>query len=221
MNIDLLRYADDLSAELLNEGISFNEYGFPIFPEEIILKEIPEDIGFCPMTQRLQIRNIEKQILCHFENDRRIFQHIADLKKIADEGRNYYGVAGLDLSPRTGSDPDYQNLIILVNQMATLRIGLYGCRIIPNFRIGSIKTINALKSYPENIPFASGVLGCFYGDINYNIAYMKTKIMFAKPQSLIIYGQLRKEYRMVLDEIGIEYRVVEDFQRRSRRGRKN
>ena len=94
--------------------------------------------------------------------------------------------------------------------MATIRLGLYGCRIAPNFRIGSITTIIALKSYPENIPFVSGVLGCFNGDIKFNMAYMKAKIMFAKPQSLIIYGQLRKEYRMVLDELGIKYRIVEE-----------
>ena len=217
MSIDLLRYANNLHKELQSEGIYFNDDGFPKFPEEIILKEIPDAVSLCPMTQRLQISNKENVILCHYENDTRIFQHLSDLEKWSEEAKKYYGVSGFDLSPRTGMNIDYQYLILLINQMATLRMGLYGCSIVPNFRIGSIETINTLKSYPEGIWYTAGVLGCFNGDLEYNIAYMKSKIMFANPHGLLIYGQLRKEYQMVLDEIGIQFRVFEDFQRISRR----
>ena len=84
-----------------------------------------------------------------------------------------------------------------------------------NFRIGSIRTLDALSIYPKGIPYAVGTLGCGVGNTEYNIAYLKMKLAYAQPSELLIYGRLRKEYRAVLDEERIPYRVFPDFRDRS------
>ena len=130
--------------------------------------------------------------------------------------REFLGFCGFDLSPRGGMSIETQRHNIRINAMAnTLLALLSGKKMLANFRIGSIETLDTLSLYPKGIPYAVGALGCARGNTEYNRAYLKTKIAYARPSELLIFGRLRVTYREVLEEEQIPYRVFPDFRQRS------
>lgn len=216
---NLLKLSDKLYTYLLNNGISFNQYGYPIVPRDMFLNEYPDEmIPFFCRNQATHPKS--KTVLCSFSNDDRIYTRLSRLDEDIKIYKEYMGISGFDLSPRINWDIRLQKFNILLSQMATIYVGLHGIKFLPNFRVGSWETINALSSYPHHSVFAVGTLGCAKSLTKYNIAYMKAKIYFALPKSLLIYGSLKPEYKTVLDEMNIEYTKYTDFQRTSRRRKK-
>lgn len=212
--------ANELNVRLRKSGIQFNSCGYPVFPQEMILSDPPEEI--IPYYCRNQAQSPkEKTAICFYTYDDRIYPRLFKPDEDISVYREYKGVCGLDLSPMIEWDINRQKFNILLSQMATINLGLSGIKIIPNFRIGSLETINALNSYPRNSMFAVGALGCAKGNrlVEYNKAYLSIKLTYTLYPNLLIYGSLRKEYKQILDDFNVNYKVFPDFQRacRSRR----
>lgn len=216
---NLLKLSDKLYTYLLDNGIRFNEYGYPIVPRYMFLNEYPEEIipFFC-RNQATHPKN--RTVLCSYSNDNRIYPRLSKIHEDIEIYREYMGICGFDLSPRINWDIDLQKFNILLSQMATVYLGLHGIKFFPNFRVGSWETINALSSYPHNSVFSVGTLGCAKGLTNFNIAYMKAKMYYALPKSLLIYGSLKSDYQTVLNEMNVEYKIYTDFQKTSRKRKK-
>ncbi len=213
--MDLIELAQDLYDYLVQHNVQFTDDGYPIFTDNMLLREIPEEV--LPYDFKFAAKNKKKTILVTYANDEHVYKRLLSLKQDIDVYRQYMGVAGFDLSPRISWDLNLQKFNILLNMMADVYLALNGIKIMPNFRTGSLKTMDILQCYPKNCWFMVGSLGCAKGHVQINEMYLRTKIILTNPDMLIYYGILKSEYKQILEETGINYKVFEDFQSKSRR----
>ena len=106
-------------------------------------------------------------------------------------------------------DFEYQNLIMLINQLFGAILAINGIKIIINTRSGDIKTLINFKSIPQKIMCASSFFGCELQKET-DIAFIY-KIMLLRPSKLIIYGKRDKNAERLLNNMGIHYRYYPDF----------
>ncbi|OWV14134.1 DUF4417 domain-containing protein [Fibrobacter sp. UWB5] len=191
----------------------FNRYGFPVFPREVILEEPPTLIE--PIQRIRCCKNPNECLLCSFADDVLIKRR---LRCILDEIKLYgkfKGFGGFDLSPRIRWSFQRQKFNIWLSQLATAFVALSGQKIIPNFRIGDLQTVFALESYPKNIPYVVGTLGCSKRMTPLHEFIFKTKLLITRPSHLTIYGPLREECERMMVKQGVDYNVVTDYRTRS------
>lgn len=209
MSMNLFSIANELYSHLINTGICFTKEGYPIIPNEMILKDYPNEI--IPFEHRNACVDKQTTVLSHFSNDELLYRRLRNLEKDISVCREYMGVVGFDLSPRLGWNLEQQKFNLLINQLVNAYRAVNGIKILPNFRIGELSTIPALDSYPSNCLFAVGTLGCSKGYKSINSTILRTKLLYKRPNGLLIYGKLHPEYQNILDEFGILYRSYQDF----------
>ena len=201
-----------LRAKLKMAKWPFNRYGFPVFPREVILEEPPALIE--PIQRIRCCKNPKETLLCSFADDKFIRRRLQNLFDEIGLYRNYYGFGGFDLSPRINWPLQKQKFNIWLSQLATAFVALSGQKILPNFRVGCLQTLYVLESYPKNIPYIIGTLGCAkrYNPLHDYI--FKAKMLIARPSFLMIYGRLRGEYEEMLEKLDVPYMVVSDYRTR-------
>lgn len=209
--MDLLYVFEELRKEAVGAGIRFNEWGYPIFPDEIFLREEPERI--LPFRQRSAVKDKSQTVLAFFDADRYLYPRLLRYKEDAFTLAGYLGVCGLDLSPRINLDVVQQRFNILLSQLYTLYLGIHGIPVLPNFRTGNSDTFTCLQSYPAGINYAVGTLGCARGDLALNDWYLRQKILLTRPRKLFFYGTLHPSLQSTLLNFGIDYRVYMDYKR--------
>ena len=220
MKINLFEFCEKLKLELESYGVEFSDDGYPIFTEDMLLKKMPQYVT--PIGHTYGALDKSKTLLVLFSNDENIYKRLENLNKDIPKYKEYLGVAGFDLSPRINWDIKLQKFNILINMMVGAYLAVHGVKIMPNFRIGCLETVDVLTHYPKHSWFAVGALGCAKGHVKLNKMYLSTKIIITNPDMLIYYGILRPEYENILKEMNIPYRVFADFQRVSReRGQRN
>lgn len=207
--MNLFKIADELCFILTNAGIKFTENGYPIIPDKMILKDYPDEI--IPFEHRNACINKHTTVLSHFSNDELLYRRLRNLEKDINICKEYMGVVGFDLSPRLGWNLEQQKFNLLINQLLNAYRAVNGIKILPNFRIGELSTISALDSYPSDCLFAVGTLGCSKGYKSINSTILRAKLLYKRPNGLLVYGMLHPEYQNILDEFGIPYRVYQDF----------
>ncbi len=153
---------------------------------------LSQTIGVSFLPDELVYRRLE-----HLENDIRRYKELK-------------AIGGFDLSPRIAMSPELQRMNLLINIMATVYVAVSGVPIVPNFRTGAASNVDLLALWPKGCTFVVGTLGCARGNVEHNLAMLKTKLMIAEPSELLIYGTLRKEYREELDNQQVTYRVFAD-----------
>ena len=207
--MNLFKIAENLQQALVDAGVRFTLDGYPIIPEEMILQDYPDEM--VPFEHRNTCKDPQKTVLTHFSNDELLYRRLRHIDEDIEICKSYMGVAGFDLSPRLGWNVEQQKFNLLINQMVNTYRAIHGVKILPNFRIGDITTISALDSFPSNGLYAVGALGCSKGYASINSAYLTTKLLYKRPDGLLVYGKLMPQYQSVLDDFGIPYRVYEDF----------
>lgn len=207
--MNLFKIADSLHSYLEENGIGFTENGYPIIPEEMILKDFPDEM--IPFEHHNSCTNKQATVLSHFANDELLYRRLRNLEKDISICKEYMGVVGFDLSPRLGWNLEQQKFNLLINQLVNAYRAINGIKILPNFRIGELSTISALDSYPSNCLFAVGTLGCSRGYTSINSTILRTKLLYKRPTGLLVYGKLHSVYQNILDEFGIPYKVYQDF----------
>lgn len=215
MKFDLYSLATNLQHDLQSKSITFTNEGYPIIPKKYLLTEIPDTINVLPMTHR-HTTCPDKTLVCFFEDDPKLYRHLHRLEKLPELLHSYAGICGFDLSPRVGTDTISQKFNLLLSLLATAYLATEGLKVLPNFRIGSIETISVLNSYPQGSCYAVGQLGNSRGATEINEAYFRTKLAFARPNGLLIYGKLNSHYRTLLEAENINYIEVPDYRRACR-----
>lgn len=188
--INLFKYAEQAQRLLSDEGISFYNNGFPNLTKFEYIKEAPEDIELWPYNKRNQVAKPHKTVLTFFESDPSLYGYLNTLDKVASNLSIYYAVTGFDLSPCLDFSIQEQNAALLVNALTNGLFLVHGIRVIPSLRTGDVATLPALKSYPENICYAFGALGCNQKLQNIGRMLMNLKLALSEPSQILAYGKL-------------------------------
>lgn len=96
--MNLFKLAIELEEYLRERGVEFTEEGYPVFTEDMLLKEMPE--GVCPIGQTYYVKDRSKYLLVSFSNDENIYKKLISLQNDVDDYLQYKGFGGFDLSPR-------------------------------------------------------------------------------------------------------------------------
>lgn len=118
------------------------------------------------------------------------------------------GVTGSDATVTADMDVEWQQAIILLNQLFDAVLAVNGIKLVQNLRIGMPSTLSCLLSVPEGVMAASGTLGCDpteEADISYSV-----KIHTLKPSGVMLYGRHDPIMEQQLQKSGIPYRRYED-----------
>lgn len=103
--------AATLSKKLEISGIKFTEYGYPIIPPDMLLRDFPSDIEMYPISHWRKADNKRKAILCWYENDNLLAGHINNIDKWIQIFKEFYAVTGVDLSPCVNADLEQQKSV--------------------------------------------------------------------------------------------------------------
>ena len=210
----LFELANNLTNYLKAEGILFTENGYPIFTEDMLLKEIPEQI--LPFRQAYASKDKSRTLLVSFSKNEDIYPRLFSLDKDIPKYKQFLGVGGFDLSPRINWPIELQRFNLLLSRLADAYLAIHGIKIMPNFRTGNFETFDVLQTYPTDCCYVVGSLGCAKGNVEVNKIYLRTKLILTNPHMLIYYGKLHEEYIKILNEFLIPYRRFPDFQSVSR-----
>jgi len=219
--INVFDLACRLGERLKADGITYNEWGYPDFRRISFPKDMPADCDMWPISKRHH-RGLDraKTVLCPFENDSVLYGDLNQLDDLTLEiARDYYGVCGFDLSVCVDMPVSEQKAFLLLNMLVTGYMITHGAKVIPNWRTGSAETSVALYSYPREICYAAGTLGCAQRNIGRGRLTTLRNIALTRPSFLLVYGSLRDEYRMVLEEQNVRYRVWPGYCRESHSGK--
>ena len=140
------------------------------------------------------------------------------LEKVFDElpdFKRFQGVIGLDITVTEDMDLEWQNAIMLLNQLYSAILGCNGIKIVLNARTGSSQTIHNFSCIPKNIVCATSFLGCRHLKNNTDFGFI-SKMLYLMPSKLMIYGKHDRIAENQLDTMGINYRVYPDFHRISK-----
>lgn len=216
-DINIFRYAESAQRELDRHGVGFNRYGFPDLTRFNYTQSIPADIDVWPYSKRNQASNPRKTILTFFEADPLLYGYLNSLDKVAANLSIYYAVTGFDLSPCLDFSVKEQKAALLLNALTNGLLLVNGIQVIPSFRIGSAETVTALKSYPRNICYSFGALGCNQNLQHLGRLLMELKIPMCDPSQILAYGRLSDADKAIFQRWNIPVVNALDYQTLSRR----
>lgn len=210
--IDIFRIIDELYLYLEDKNIDFDEDGFPIYREEMFLKDWPELV--IPYSQRKnwRVTNPKKTLLCFFDKDHKLYPRIGKVFNEINEYKKYMGATGLDVTNTEDMDEEWQAAICLLNQLFLAVLAVNDIKIVINTRSAGLASSFAFKNYPQNVMAVSGFLGCENVQEERDYLYLE-KILYVMPSKLILYGKRDKRAEKQLATVGIDYRVYTDFHR--------
>ena len=212
--LDLIKTTDEYITYLKDHNFKFDENGFPIFKENMFLIETPELIVPYSNRDDKRVKIKKKTLLCNFAPDKRIYPRIKNIFKEIEIYKKYLGVATADITVTDDMDKEWQELIILLNQLYGAILVVNGIKIALNTRIGSSINIKLYKNLPKNIICISSFLGC-KKENKYDYSYL-SKILNFLPSKLLIYGKEDKNVNVMLDNMGINYKYYIDFHKLSK-----
>ncbi len=209
---DIFVIIDELYSYLEGKEISFDKDGFPIFTNEMFLRDWPDLV--IPFSQRKNKRvvNRKKTVLCFFDKDHHLYPRLCKLLNEIDEYKMYMGVIGLDVTFTDDMDEEWQRAMILLNQLFLAVLAVNGISIVLNTRIAGLDATCVWQNIPQGVMVASGFLGCDPLHSEEDFSYLE-KILMLLPEKLIIYGKHDEKAEKQLDTMGIDYRVYTDFHR--------
>ena len=158
------------------------------------------------------VKNPKNTVVCFFSSDSDLYRRLENVFDDIEEYKKYMGVIGLDITVTDDMDPEWQNMIMLVNQLFLAVIACNGIKIIMNARIGSPRSVENLKFFPKGIIWATSFLGCDKLKSEYDFSFI-SKVLCILPSKLLIYGKHDKIAEMQLTKMGFDYRVYTDMHR--------
>lgn len=212
--LELIKIIDEYIIYLKNHQFRFDENGFPIFTEDMFLKEKPELIVPYSNRKNKIVKDKKKTLLCTFMPDKRIYPRLKNIFEDIEIYKEYLGVSTADVTVTEDMDKEWQELIILLNQLYGAILVVNGIKIVLNTRVGNLNNLRLFNNFPKNIMCISGFLGCEKAD-EYDYSYL-SKILFFFPSKLLIYGKEDKNVNCMLNNMGINYNYYVDFHRLSK-----
>lgn len=209
--VDLCKLSEKLIAYLQGK-IGFSDDGFPIFKKEMFLEFEPEIMVPFQNRNCRFVSNPQKTVLCHYCGDRVLYRRFEKVLDEVSEYKKYLATAGLDITVTSDMDCEWQDLIMLINQLFLAVLAVNGIKIVMNARIGSAYSVKNLNGFPKRMICATSFLGCDKIRSGYDLSFI-SKVMHIYPSTLLIYGKHDKLAEKQLDTMGIKYRIYTDMHR--------
>ena len=208
---ELCKIADNY-VDYLDGKIDFSESGFPVFRKEMLLDSEPDLI--VPFYNRNNKVVIERSrtVLCFFSSDNDLYRRLENVFNDIPEYKKCMGVIGLDITVTDDMDTEWQDMIMLVNQLFLAVLACNDIKIIMNARIGSPRSVTNLDEFPKNAIWATSFLGCDKLKSEYDFSFI-SKVLHILPSKLLIYGKHDKIAEKQLTNNGIDYRIYTDMHR--------
>lgn len=219
MNFNILTWCDNIISHLKENEIIFDN-GVAILPKESIYTGPIEMLSTYKYRRDIPPNLQKSSLLCFFMPEENLFPRLRSIHDDITEFQKYGGICGFDLSPSIGMLIPRQKLSILINSLYNCYCAIHGIKILPNSRVGDFSTLSMTSSFPNNVGFISGMLGCNkYGFKNYGLYQLCLTISTKNPPVIYIYGGLSKKDATLL----FKYSPRNDFKIfvfRDRRNRK-
>ena len=212
--IDIIDVTDELLS-YLNGKIDFSEDGFPVFTKDMFLNEEPELIVPYYNRHNKVVKDPKKTVICFFGSDESLYRRLENVFDDLDEYRLFQGVIGLDITVTSDMDAEWQDAIMLLNQLFLAVLAVNGIRIIMNARSGGSNSVKNLMRFPKNILWATSFLGCDKLNAETDFSFI-SKMLGLLPSKLLIYGKHDEIAENQLSVMGIPYRTYTDFRRLSK-----
>lgn len=207
--MDLCKIADDFVQYLQGKGIEFNEMGFPILKREMFLEEIPEQMVPYDFRKNRIVKNPKKTLLVFYCPDARIYPRLENVLDEVSEYGEYMGAVATDVTVTSDMDQEWQDFIMLLNQLFMAVLAVNGIKIVANLRTGNWSTHKNISGVPKNVLWAAGFLGC-PKDEPHDMRFIST-VMLGQPSSLLIYGKEDSNAIEKLSIMGVKYLVYPDY----------
>jgi len=202
----------DKYLEYLSGKIEFSEEGFPIFTRDMFLDKEPEMIIPYYSRHNKLVKDPTNTVICFFSSDESLYLRLEKVFDDLEEYKQFQGVIGLDVTVTADMDPEWQNAIMLLNQLFLAVLACNGIKIVMNARIGSPRSVENLKYFPKGIIWATSFLGCDKLCSEYDFIFI-SKVLHILPSKLLIYGKHDKIAENQLTNMGIDYHVYTDMHR--------
>ena len=203
--IDVMNIVDDFTCYLQSSGMSFDDRGFPKIKANDYLDEWPELV--VPYDHRTAsfVGAPGKTVLCFYCADKLLYPRVENVLSDLPTYRSFLGVIGLDVTVTADMDPEWQDEIMLLNQLFTAVLAVNGVKVVANLRCGGPTSEVCLESIPRGVMCASGFLGCQNISTCADLGFL-AKVLRVRPSKLILYGKRDSIAEDQLDANGIDWR---------------
>lgn len=173
MKFNIFRWCDERLTQLKDSGIEIRD-GVAFMPETMIYSGEVKCISTYKYRNDIPAEHRENSLLCNFMPDSDLFVRLAKLEEDYEEIKAYGGICGQDISPSIGMLRPRQQFSILINSIYNCCVGLRGTKILPNSRVGDLKTMSMIHSFPSGVSFIAGLHGCKnYGFKDYGLYQLR------------------------------------------------
>ena len=151
---------DELIIFEKENGIQFNEKGYPIFAKDMFAKSLPKYIR--PYSHRNDTPNILETSIAFYEPDKNLYRRLT-IQKLEDTAANllkYQSFVGFDLSIFNDYLYPFQKFFILANLVIDIFFILKGNKMIPNLRTDQTNGKSYFHLFEEASIVCCGTLGC-------------------------------------------------------------
>ncbi len=161
---------------------------YPIIEPWMVAKELPKEI--VQWDQRKACENLAETALSFYSEDSTFNAVLSDPEHYLDVCYQYGCVIGTDASPYDNMPLVVQKSQIFLNLAITYFFGRKGIKVIPNVRLGDIRTISSLEAYPKNNIISIGTNGFTKKLVNRKIFSEEVSqiVEYLKPKEIIAYG---------------------------------
>ncbi len=130
---------------------------YPMIEPWMVAKNLPKEI--VQWNQRKACKNLAETALSFYSEDSTFNAVLSDPERYLDICRQYACVIGTDASPYDNMPLVVQKSQIFLNLAITYFYGRRGIKVIPNVRLGDMRTSSSLEAYPKNTLISIGTNG--------------------------------------------------------------
>ena len=191
-------------AYLVDDATPTKTDGFPTIEKWMVATEPPKEI--IQWDRRRDVTDSKNTAICFYCNDTGFTPILNNLRKYIEKLSEYKAVVGIDASPYDNMPLWVQKSQIGLNLAITYYYGSLGIKIIPNVRLGDMRTLSSLEAYPKHTLIAIGTHGFTKRLDNRSIFKEQVKIIIdtLEPIGICVYGPASDEIFGYAKEKGIK-----------------
>lgn len=161
---------------------------FPIIEKWMVAEKPPKEM--VQWNQRKFCNVISETALSFYSEDSTFNCVLSDPERYVDICRQYACVIGMDASPYDNMPLVVQKSQIYLDLAITYFYGRKGIKVIPNVRLGDMRTLGSLEAYPKGVLISIGTNGFVKALSNRHIFTEEVEriVKILQPTGILVYG---------------------------------